>query len=328
MSAPASGKVTGERLQKYLARAGISSRRHAEELIAAGRVRVDGHRVTELGTKVEGARARVEVDGRLVLSQPCVYIVLHKPRGTVTTLRDPEGRPTVASLVTNLGVRVVPVGRLDFATSGVLLMTNDGDFQAKLQHPTGGAKKVYHAKVRGVVDERSLERWRRSIDIDGRSTRPADVKVLECVDDKTWLEISISEGKNRQIRRLGEQAGHPVSRLIRVEYAGLNVSELRPGAWRHLTRQELLDLKQRFGVPRRIPHATPIEAPTGRRAGAPTASRVKTPPKPQTQAKRGFETKSRNARTNSPRNKRVDDRAKPKPQHEFSAMPTHRRSGR
>jgi 23S rRNA pseudouridine2605 synthase len=273
MSAPASDKVTEDRLQKYLSRAGISSRRHAEELIAGGRVRVDGRLVTELGTKVDSTRARVEVDGRLVVGQPFVYVVLHKPRGYVTTLRDPEGRPTVASLVTNLGLRVVPVGRLDFATSGVLLMTNDGDFLAKLQHPSQGAKKVYHVKVRGLVDERGLKRWRRSVDIQGHSTRPADVEVLQREEDKTWLEIAIHEGRNRQIRRLGEQAGHPVLRLIRVEYAGLTVSELRPGRWRHLTRQELLDLKQRFDVPHRIPRTIPTEPPTTRRAVASMAKR-------------------------------------------------------
>ena len=275
--------MSEDRLQKYLSRAGISSRRHAEELILAGRVRVGGKLVTELGTKVDSTRARVEVDGRLVLSQPFVYILLHKPRGYVTTLRDPEGRPTVASLVANLRIRIVPVGRLDFATSGVLLLTNDGDFNAKLQHPSHGAQKVYHAKVRGSVGPIGLERWRKSIDIQGKSTQPADVRVLQVEEDKTWLTISINEGKNRQIRRLGDQAGNSVLRLIRVEYAGLTVSGLRPGHWRHLTRQELLNLKQRFGVPHRIPHAPPAEPPATRRASpraSPRASKSRTQRRP------------------------------------------------
>ncbi len=269
----ANASVSQDRLQKYLARAGISSRRHAEELIAAGRVRVDGRLVTELGTKVDSSRARVEVDGRRVIGQPPVYILLHKPRGTVTTLRDPEGRPTVASLVSGVGLRIVPVGRLDYATSGVLLMTNDGEFQAKLQHASQGARKVYHAKVRGAVDAEGLERWRRSIEIQGRATRPAHVQVLQIENDKTWLSITLSEGKNRQIRRLGEQAGHPVLRLIRVEYAGLTVSELRPGAWRHLSRQELLELKKRFGVPHRISPAVPAEPREARNPSASTRRR-------------------------------------------------------
>lgn len=269
----ASASVSQDRLQKYLASAGISSRRRAEELISAGRVRVNGRLVTELGTKVDSARAHVEVDGRRVVGQSPVYILLHKPRGTVTTLRDPEGRPTVASLVSGVGLRVVPVGRLDYSTSGVLLMTNDGEFQAKLQHASQGARKVYHAKVRRAVDAGGLERWRRSIEIQGRATRPAQVQILQIENGKTWLSITLSEGKNRQIRRLGEQAGHPVLRLIRVEYAGLTVSELRPGAWRHLSRQELLELKKCFGVPRRIPHAVPGEVSETRNAGASTRRR-------------------------------------------------------
>jgi 23S rRNA pseudouridine2605 synthase len=253
----ASVSVSQVRLQKVLAGAGISSRRHAEDLIVAGRVRVDGRLVTELGTKVDAARVRVDVDGRRVVVQAPVYVLLHKPRGYVSTLRDPEGRSTVASLVSNLECRVVPVGRLDYATGGVLLMTNDGEFLAKLQHARNGATKVYHAKVRGVVDAGGLERWRRSIEIDGRTTHPAQVEVLRVDNDKTWLSVTLREGKNRQIRRLGDRAGHPVLRLIRVQYAGLTVSELRPGTWRHLTRRELVDLRSRFGVPRRIPHEAP-----------------------------------------------------------------------
>ncbi len=261
----ASVSVSQVRLQKVLAGAGVSSRRHAEDLIVAGRVRVDGRLVTELGTKVNAARARVEVDGRRVFAQTPVYILLHKPRGYVTTLRDPEGRPTVASLVSNLGCRVVPVGRLDYATSGVLLMTNDGEFLAKLQHARHGAEKVYHAKVRGVVNARGLERWRCSIEIDGRTTHPAQVEVLRVDNDKTWLSVTLSEGKNKQVRRLGEQAGHCVLRLIRVKYAGLTVSELRPGSWRHLTRRELVNLRSRFGVPRGIAREAPPLLPANAR---------------------------------------------------------------
>jgi 23S rRNA pseudouridine2605 synthase len=186
--------VTEERLQKFLASAGLGSRRSAEGLVEAGRVRVNGQIVTELGTKVDPHKARVEVDGRRVMRQPFVYLVLHKPRGCVSTLRDPEGRETVAELVKDVPARLVPVGRLDYASSGVLLMTNDGDFTAKLLHPSGGAEKVYHVKVRGIVDERGLERWRRSIEIDGRRTRPAQVRLLEVIEDKTWLEIVLHEG--------------------------------------------------------------------------------------------------------------------------------------
>jgi 23S rRNA pseudouridine2605 synthase len=256
--------VKEERLQKVLASAGIGSRRSAEELIEAGRVRVNGRVVTELGTKVDPGNARIEVDGRRVVRQPYVYLVLHKPRGCVSTLSDPEGRETVAGLVTDVAARVVPVGRLDYASSGVLLMTNDGDFMAKLLHPGGGTTKLYHAKVRGAVDERGLERWQRSIEIDGRQTRPAQVRVLEIVEDKTWLEIVLHEGRNRQIRRLGDEAGYPVLRLMRIEYAGVTVDDVAPGRWRYLTRDELLDLKRRFGVPKHMPASMPVKVPAAR----------------------------------------------------------------
>ena len=251
--------VKEERLQKFLASAGIASRRAAEGLVESGRVRVNGRVVSELGTKVDPEKAHIEVDGHRVVRQPYVYLVLHKPRGCVSTLRDPEGRPTVVELVSDVGARVVPVGRLDYASSGVLLMTNDGDFMAKLVHPSGGATKVYHAKVRGKLDERGLERWQRSIEIDGRQTRPAQVRILEIVEDKTWLEIVLHEGRNRQIRRLGDEAGYPVLRLIRVQYAGLTVDDVRPGKWRYLTRDELLELRHRFGVPKHMPPSLPLK---------------------------------------------------------------------
>lgn len=253
-----------ERLQKFLASAGIGSRRSAEGLVEAGRVRVNGRVVTELGTKIDPEKDHIEVDGRRVVRQPYVYLVLHKPRGCVSTLHDPEGRETVADLVADVAARVVPVGRLDYASSGVLLMTNDGDFMAKLMHPGGGATKVYHAKVSGKVDERGLARWQRSIEIDGRQTRPAQVRILEIIEDKTWLEIVLHEGRNRQIRRLGDEAGYPVMRLMRVQYAGVTADDVRPGKWRHLTRDELLELRHRFGVPKHMPPSVSGKAPSTR----------------------------------------------------------------
>ena len=240
-----------ERLQKVLARAGIASRRAAEALITARRVRVDGRIVSELGTRVD-ARARVEVDGRIVVAEPLVYVVLHKPRGVVCTLKDPEGRPTVAEYLKDVGARVVPVGRLDFHTSGALICTNDGELASKLMHPSHHAEKEYVAKVSGVVDERTLDKLRERIVIDGRETRPADVRLLRVEDGKSWLGVKLGEGRNRQVRRLGEHAGVPVMRLVRVGHAGITAEGLRPGEWRRLTLDELKDLKKEFGVPRRI----------------------------------------------------------------------------
>lgn len=271
-----------ERLQKLLARAGVSSRRKAEELIVRGRVSVDGRIVSELGARADSRKSRIEVDGKRIVAEDLVYGVLHKPRGTVCTLRDPEGRPTIADLLRGVGARVVPVGRLDYHTSGVLLFTNDGDFASALQHAKTGAPKVYVAKVHGSVDERVLARFKESIVIDGRPTRPADARILRHEGDKCWLEFSLKEGKNRQIRRLGEHAQSPILRLVRTEQAGITVEGLRPGNWRFLTVDELAKMKKQYGVPKRVrrpPNPAELKeraAPANRRA-KPAASTARRP---------------------------------------------------
>lgn len=282
-----------ERLQKVLARAGVASRRAAEALIVARRVRVDGRIVSELGVRV-GTRARVEVDGRLVVAEPLVYVVLHKPRGVVCTLKDPEGRPTVAEYLKDVGSRVVPVGRLDFHTSGALICTNDGELASHLMHPRHHAKKEYVAKVAGVVDERSLERLRERIVIDGRATQPAEVNLLRVEEGKSWLSVKLGEGRNRQVRRLGEHAGVPVMRLARVAHAGITAEGLRPGEWRRLTLDELRTMKQEYGVPRRIHGADPLAdmrgghvAPRRPRASAPRGRNAAERPSPAREQSHG-----------------------------------------
>jgi 23S rRNA pseudouridine2605 synthase len=241
-----------ERLQKVLAQAGIASRRAAEQIILAGRVRVDGRIVRELGTQVDPRTSRVEVDGNKIVAERLVYIVLHKPRGVVCTLSDPEGRPTIRDLLKDAGARVVPVGRLDFHTSGALLCTNDGEFAQALAHPKREVPKVYVAKVKGAVDDDALERFGERIVVDGRPTQPAQVKRLRFEGDKTWLEITLREGRNRQVRRLGEATGFPVMRLARISHAGVTSEDLRPGQWRPLTVEELVDLKRDYGVPKKV----------------------------------------------------------------------------
>ena len=241
-----------ERLQKVLAQAGIASRRAAEQIILAGRVRVDGRIVRELGTQVDPRKSRVEVDGNKIVAEKLVYIVLHKPRGVVCTLSDPEGRPTILELIKEAGGRLVPVGRLDFHTSGALLCTNDGEFAQGLAHPKREVPKVYVAKVKGTVDDEALEKFSERIVIDGRPTQPAQVKRLRFEGDKTWLEITLREGRNRQVRRLGEATGFPVMRLARLSHAGVSSEDLRPGQWRELTADELVDLKKTYGVPKKV----------------------------------------------------------------------------
>jgi 23S rRNA pseudouridine2605 synthase len=240
----AGGAVAGgeQRLQKVLARAGVASRRHAEELIVAGRVSVGGKVVNVLGARVDPARDSIEVDGRPIAAEPLRYILFHKPRGVVSTMRDPAGRSAVADYVRDVGARVVPVGRLDYQTSGVLILTNDGALARRLLHPSQGVLKEYVLKVQGLVDDAGLQRFRDSIDIDGRRTRPATVEVARREGDKTWLTVVLHEGKNRQVRRLAEHAGYRVMRLARSRFAGFGVDGLAPGAWRHLTPSELAEL--------------------------------------------------------------------------------------
>lgn len=251
-----------DRLQKILARAGIAARRKAEELIVAGRVRVDGRVVTELGTKADSRRQRIEVDGKRVIKEPLVYVLMHKPRDIVCTANDPEGRQTVTSLIKDVPMRLVPIGRLDYATSGVLLLSNDGDFAMGLLHPKRAVKKIYVAKVQGDVSDAALQRFKESIVIDGRPTKPIDVRILRVENRKTWLELTLEEGKNRQIRRLGDALGYPVMRLVRTHFAGITIDGLRPGEYRMLTTSELRDLQNDYGVPRRV-RPTAVALPNG-----------------------------------------------------------------
>lgn len=241
-----------ERLQKILAHAGIASRRSAEALIAASKVRVNGVVVNELGASADPRKDKIEVDGkRVVLAKP-VYYVVHKPRGVVTTLSDPEGRPHLGELLRNIGERVYPVGRLDFHTSGVLLVTNDGELTEALLHPRRDVPKIYVAKLRGFVNVDELDKLRNGVVLDdGHKTKKAEVFVLREEDRNTWVQITLHEGKNRQIHRMGEAIGHAVLRLARVSFAGITAEGLRPGQFRELDARELEKLKKAYLTPQR-----------------------------------------------------------------------------
>jgi pseudouridine synthase len=245
------------RLQRFLAQAGVASRRKAEELITAGRVKVNGRVVSELGSKVDPVRDEVTVGGRKLVQQQPVYLVLNKPKGYVTTLSDPEGRPTVLELVGKVEERVYPVGRLDFNTEGVLLLTNDGDLAHALMHPAREVKKTYHVKLRGLAGAEVAEQLRHGVTLDdGTRTAPAEVTLLGASRQRdsgeaghnSWLEITIHEGKNRQIHRMAEALGLQVAKLQRVRYAGLDVEDLRPGRWRNLRREEVDQLRRLAGM--------------------------------------------------------------------------------
>ena len=236
-------------------------------MITEGRVRVNGRVVKELGTRADPGSDRIELDGQRLLAEKPVYIVLHKPRGVVATLHDPEGRPSVGDMLGTLGVRAFPIGRLDFATSGVLLATNDGDFANALLHPRGGVPKRYVVKCAKQMQEADLDRWRRGVELEDGKTLPAEVDFLRHEGDKTWFELTIREGRNQQIRRMGEATGFPVMRLARTSFAGVTSEGLAPGRWRYLTRQELVELKKTYGVPKKIPHDLPEGGGEGMASG-------------------------------------------------------------
>jgi pseudouridine synthase len=229
------------RLNAYLARAGVASRRRADELIRAGRVRVNGE-PGQLNTVV-GRRDVVEVDGDRVELQRLAYVLLHKPAGVVTTVRDPHGRRTVVDLVP-AKPRVVPVGRLDADTTGALLLTNDGDLAHRLAHPRYGVPKVYEAEVEGSPSADALARLRDGIELEEGRTAPAEVRLLA----RGRVELTLHEGRNRQVRRMLDAVGHPVRRLHRSRYAELDLGGLEPGAWRILTSGEVAALRAGVGL--------------------------------------------------------------------------------
>ena len=234
----------GERLQKVLARVGIGSRRVCEDLIAEGRVLVDGE-VAVLGRRVDVETALIELDGAPIGVRPdLVHYLLNKPAGVVTTADDPHGRPTVVGLVPT-EPRVFPVGRLDFGTEGLLLLTNDGELAHRLTHPSFGVEKEYVAELQGSPSRAALRRLREGIELDDGVTAPARAALLE----PSVLRLTIHEGRNRQVRRMCDAIGHPVVRLIRTRIGPLADRSLAPGAWRELTGDELRSLQRAVAVP-------------------------------------------------------------------------------
>lgn len=238
------------RLQKFLARAGLASRRHCEAIIRAGRVTVAGQVVTDPSYPVRMGVDRVEVDGRPLEPEPPVYILLHKPVGLISSARDPFGRPTVVDHVRRTGgprVRLYPVGRLDADSEGLLLLTNDGELAFGLTHPSREVEKTYRVWVRGRVQEGAVQALRRGVQLEDGRTAPARVRVVWRGPGRSVLELTIHEGRKRQVRRMCEAVGHPVLRLVRIRLGPLTLRGLAPGRWRYLTPREVQALRQAAG---------------------------------------------------------------------------------
>ena len=237
-----------DRLQKILSRHGLASRREAEQMILSGRVCINGKIITELGTKADPESDRIEVDGKLLQTDPpkFVYLLLNKPTGIVCTCEDPQGRKTVLDMLPSQYQHIYPVGRLDYDSSGALILTNDGDFANYLMHPRHHVAKIYEVWVSDIPSNQTIKQWQEGIILDGRPTLPTSVNILQIERNKnlnqnprTQLKIILKEGRNRQIRRMAEQLGHPVLALHRVAIASISVNSLRAGAYRLLNNDEI-----------------------------------------------------------------------------------------
>jgi 23S rRNA pseudouridine2605 synthase len=271
-----------ERLQKVLARAGFASRRGAEQLMLEGRVTLNGAIVKELGTKADLATDDVRVDGvRVKPQKAAVYLVLNKPRGVVTTRSDPERRPTVMELVPQVA-GLFPVGRLDVTTEGLILLTNDGDFAERVAHPRYEVPRVYHAKVHGVPGAETLERLRRGVKVEGDFMAVDRARVIDA-DNNAWVEVTLHEGKQHEVKRLLEAVGHPVSKLRRVAIGPVTSRGLEPGQFRALSPSEVEGLQRgrdaasgelgRLARRRQRPRARPAGRPAAERGPRPPAGR-------------------------------------------------------
>jgi len=233
-----------ERLQKILSKAGLASRRHAEKLIVKGRVKVNGAVVTSLGFKADPQRDHIRVDGKPIGKfEPTVYLLLNKPRGCVTTLDDPLGRPTIRNFLHGEKRRVNPVGRLDFDSEGLLILTNDGELHQCLTHPRYGIPRTYLVKMKGIPDPGAMRRLRDGIRLEDGVTLPAKVRLVKKLRRNSWMRLTVREGRNKLIKRMCAAVSHPVIRLKRIRYGSLTLGDLKPGKYRHLTSKEIDELK-------------------------------------------------------------------------------------
>jgi 23S rRNA pseudouridine2605 synthase len=256
------------RLQKIIAGSGISSRRKAEEYIRHGLVTVNGETVMTLGTKVDPLHDHIKVNGRHLKSKlPDMFVMLNKPVGYLSTLHDPDGRPTIKQLMPKPSLRLFPVGRLDFDSEGLLLLTNNGDIAQACLHPTHHVQKTYLVKVKGVLEDIQVQQLRRGVTLEDGQTAPAKVKKAGKAQANSWIEITIHEGRKHQVKRMFDHIGHPVIRLKRIQFGPLNLGKLLPGKTRYLTDNEANDLR----------HVLSLSGTPSRTAPKTTKPRLKSP---------------------------------------------------
>jgi pseudouridine synthase len=237
------------RLNKFLAQAGVASRREADRMITEGRVSVNNTIVEELGTQIDPIKDSVRVDGQNVKKEKEeIYLLLNKPAGYLVTLKDPFKRPTILELIPKLKTRVFPVGRLDLNSEGLLLLTNHGELASRLMHPRYRIKKVYEVRIKGIPSRKSLQRLEKGIHLDGKKTAPAKLTHLRSDSKNTKVRIVLTEGRKREIRRMFEAIGHTIFYLKRINFAGLVLGTLQKGQWRYLTSSEVVDLKKQVGL--------------------------------------------------------------------------------
>jgi 23S rRNA pseudouridine2605 synthase len=240
------GKMT-ERLQKVMSEYGVASRRKCEELIAAGKVKVNGYLITELGRKVDKEKDIIEVDGEIIKSSGNkLYILLNKPVGYITSVKDQFGRPTVLDLIKGISVRVFPIGRLDYDTEGVILLTNDGDLTYRITHPKHNINKTYRALVHGEANQEDVLTLRRGIEIEDYVTAPAKMEIIRYLKGNSIIDITIHEGKNRQVRKMCSAIGHEIISLKRIRIGKIGLGSLKKGEWRYLSESEIKYLKELY----------------------------------------------------------------------------------
>ncbi len=312
-----------ERLQKIIAHAGFASRREAETMIREGRVTVNGRVVTELGSKADGDRDHIKVDGKLITqAEPHRYILLYKPKEVMTTVEDPQGRRTVIDLIRGIRERIYPVGRLDFHSEGLILLTNDGELAFKVSHPTHGSVKTYNVKVRGVPQERIVDKLRRGITLDGKRTLPCDIERMRTTgrtDDEgnSWFEVKLREGRTQQIRKMFQAVGHPVSKLKRVAIGPISDPKLTPGVWRELTKSEVRMLATMQDAKPAKPRRTPsTKRPASRKKPAAAAKRAPARKSARPASRASSRTNARPARPKAAVPKKTSSKApsrRPKP---------------